>query len=169
MSRAFAEVHFRRPGADEPVDRALRLDTDVMLADDPVKRVDNMTMAWGLEARVPFLDHAFVELAAACPPALKLARDGKGVLKDAARRILPPEVIDRPKGYFPVPALSKLEGEALELVRDVMTSAPARERGLFRREAVERLLEDPHAETNLGGSELWQLAILEMWLQRHGV
>ena len=50
-----------------------------MLVDDPVKRVDNMTMAWGLEARVPFLDHELVELAAACPPELKLAHGGKGI------------------------------------------------------------------------------------------
>ena len=62
-----------------------------MLVDDPVKRVDNMTMAWGLEARVPFLDHEFVELAAACPPELKLAHGGKGVLKEAIRgRCCPP-------------------------------------------------------------------------------
>jgi asparagine synthase (glutamine-hydrolysing) len=50
-----------------------------MLVDDPVKRVDNMTMAHGLEARTPFLDHELVELAAACPPELKLADGGKGV------------------------------------------------------------------------------------------
>ena len=72
-SRAFLDRHFDAPGADDPVDRALRLDTEVMLVDDPVKRVDNMTMAWGLEARTPFLDHELVELAAACPPRLKLA------------------------------------------------------------------------------------------------
>ena len=76
---------FRRAGADDPVERALRLDTEIMLVDDPVKRVDNMTMAWGLEARTPFLDHELVELAAACPPELKLAHGGKGVLKAAAR------------------------------------------------------------------------------------
>jgi asparagine synthase (glutamine-hydrolysing) len=168
-SRAFVAEHFARPGADEPVDRALRLDTEVMLVDDPVKRVDNMTMAWGLEARVPFLDHEFVELAAACPPELKLAQGGKGVLKEASRRVLPAAVIDRPKGYFPVPALSKLEGEALELVQDVMTGAAARGRGLLRRDWVERRLADPHAETTLGGSQLWQAALLEMWLQKHGI
>ena len=72
-----------------------------MLVDDPVKRVDNMTMAWGLEARVPFLDHELVELAAACPPEFKLAHGGKGVLKEAARGNVPDGVIDRPKGYFP--------------------------------------------------------------------
>jgi asparagine synthase (glutamine-hydrolysing) len=169
VSRAFVREHFVRPGADEPVDRALRLDTEVMLVDDPVKRVDNMTMAWGLEARVPFLDHEFVELAAACPPALKLAHGGKGVLKDASRRVLPAEVIDRPKGYFPVPALSKLEGEALDLVRDVMASSAARDRGIFRRGVVDELLGDPHRETTLGGSQLWQVALLELWLQRNGL
>jgi asparagine synthase (glutamine-hydrolysing) len=170
VSRAFMEAHFARPGADEPVDRALRLDTEIMLVDDPVKRVDNMTMAWGLEARVPFLDHEFVELAAACPPALKLAHGGKGVLKDASRRVLPGSVIDRPKGYFPVPALSSLEGEALELVRDVMGGERARGRGLLKRGYVDRLLAEPHAhETRLEGSKLWQIALLEMWLQRNGL
>src|SRR3712207_6964225 len=59
--------------------------------DDPVKRLDNMSMAWGLEARTPFLDHELVELAAACPPELKLAEEGKGVLKRGARRVLPSE------------------------------------------------------------------------------
>jgi asparagine synthase (glutamine-hydrolysing) len=59
-SRAFLDRHFDAPGADDPVDRALRLDTEVMLVDDPVKRVDNMTMAWGLEARTPFFDHELV-------------------------------------------------------------------------------------------------------------
>jgi asparagine synthase (glutamine-hydrolysing) len=78
------EEHFARAGADTPLDRALRLDTEIMLVDDPVKRVDNTTMAFGLEARVPFLDHELVELAAQCPPELKVAHGGKGVLKQAA-------------------------------------------------------------------------------------
>jgi asparagine synthase (glutamine-hydrolysing) len=146
------------------------LDTEVMLVDDPVKRVDNMTMAWGLEARTPFLDHDLVELAAACPPELKLAHGGKGVLKDAARAVLPSLVIDRPKGYFPVPALSTLEGDTLELIRDMMHSEPARSRGLFRPEHIEALLQAPNEHlTRLEGSKLWQLALLELWLERHGV
>ena len=69
-----------------------------------------MTMAWGLEARVPFLDHDFVELAATCPPELKLASGGKGVLKDASRPLLPAEVIDRTKGLLPGAGLRHLEG-----------------------------------------------------------
>ena len=141
-----------------------------MLVDDPVKRVDNMTMAWGLEGRVPFLDHELVELAATCPPDLKTAQGGKGVLKEAARRVIPSEVIDRPKGYFPVPALTHLEGPYLDLVRDALYAPVAKERGLFRPEAVDALLADPNGRlTPLRGNELWQIALLELWLQKHGI
>lgn len=141
-----------------------------MLVEDPVKRVDNMTMAWGLEARVPFLDHELVELAAACPPELKLAQEGKGVLKEAARRVIPHGVIDRPKGYFPVPALKHLEGPYLDLVRDALHAPAARERGIFRDDYVQTLLKDPNESlTPLRGNKLWQLAVLELWLQAHEV
>jgi asparagine synthase (glutamine-hydrolysing) len=170
VSRAFVAASFHRPGADTAVDRALRLDTEVMLVDDPVKRVDNMTMGWGLEARVPFLDHEFVELAATCPPELKLAGGGKGVLKDAARPVIPAEVIDRPKGYFPVPALVHLEGPYLALVEEALRSQRARDRGLFEPAYVERLLARPNEErTTLGGSKLWQAGLLELWLQARGL
>jgi asparagine synthase (glutamine-hydrolysing) len=169
-SRAFVERHFAQPGADRPIDKALRLDTTVMLVDDPVKRVDNMTMAWGLEGRVPFLDHDLVELAARVPPELKIAEGGKYVLKEAGRRVVPWEVIDRPKGYFPVPALKYLKGPYLDLVRDVLNQPKARERGLFQRPYVDRLLAEPESHiTPLRGSKLWQVALLEYWLQTHGI
>jgi asparagine synthase (glutamine-hydrolysing) len=169
-SLQFVTDHFARAGAETGVDRALRLDTTVMLVDDPVKRVDNMTMAWGLEGRVPFLDHELVELAATCPPELKIAHEGKGVLKQAARQVIPADVIDRPKGYFPVPALTHLEGPYLDMVRDALYAPAAKERGLFRPESVERLLADPNGRlTPLRGNELWQIALLELWLQRHGI
>ena len=165
-SLAFVEAHFNRPGATAAVDKALRLDTNVMLVDDPVKRVDNMTMAWGLEARVPFLDHELVELAGRIPAEHKLAHGGKGVLKEAARLVIPPEVIDRPKGYFPVPALKYLQGPYLEMVRDALSNAKARSRGLFRGDYIDRLFESPETHiTKLRGSELWQVALLELWLQ----
>jgi asparagine synthase (glutamine-hydrolysing) len=127
-------------------------------------------MAWGLEARVPFLDHEVVELAAACPPEHKLAHDGKGVLKDAARGVVPDEVIDREKGYFPVPLISQMSGPAHELVTDVLTSDAARARGLFEPKVVEALLREPNAvRTTLDSNRLWQLALLELWLQVHAI
>jgi asparagine synthase (glutamine-hydrolysing) len=170
VSREFVAASFGRPGAETAVDAALRLDCEVMLVDDPVKRVDNMTMAWGLEARVPFLDHELVEVAAACPPELKLAHGGKGVLKDAARGVVPDEVIDRTKGYFPVPGIRHLEGPMLDRVRDALLAPAARSRGLFRPEYVSALLADPNTpRTTLGANQLWQLALLEMWLQDKGI
>jgi asparagine synthase (glutamine-hydrolysing) len=163
----YIAARFAEPGAETAVDAALRNDTTVMLVDDPVKRVDNMTMAWGLEARVPFLDHELVEFAGHIPPELKLADGGKGVLKRAARGLVPDEVIDRTKGYFPVPAIRQLDGRYLDRVRDALTDPAAKRRGLFRPDAVERMLRDPNAtRTALGSNALWQLAVLEMWLQR---
>ena len=167
-SARFVADRFGMPGAPDPVEQALRLDTTVMLVDDPVKRVDNMTMAFGLEARVPFLDHELVELAARIPVRHKLAGDGKGVLKDAARSVIPAAVIDRPKGYFPVPGLKHLQGETLQRVRDALTGRAARERGLFQPAYVDRLLASPSDHiTPLRGSKLWQLGLLELWLQTH--
>ena len=170
FASAFVQAEFARAGADDPVDKALRLDTTVMLVDDPVKRVDNMTMAWGLEARVPFLDHELVEYAATMPAALKVRGEGKYLLKEAARSVIPAAVIDRPKGYFPVPALKYLRGEVLDYVRDALLSERARNRGLFRRDYLDLLLNDPEAHiTPLRGSKLWQLGLLENWLQAHGI
>ena len=155
------------PGADEIMDAILRLDATTLIVDDPVKRVDNMTMAWGLEARVPFLDHELVELAARCPPELKLREGGKFPLKAMARGLLPDAVIDRPKGYFPMPALKYVRGPFLDLMRDLLTSRRARERGLYRRGYVDRLLAAPDMHhTRILGNKLWHLALLELWLQR---
>jgi len=167
-SRKFLAGHFDTAHAKRAVDKALHVDTTVMLVDDPVKRVDNMTMAWGLEARVPFLDHELVELAAALPPEMKVLPEGKHVLKEAAREVIPSRVIDRPKGYFPVPALKYLNGRSLEFVKDAVNSRSARERGLIRRAYLDELLEAPMAHlTPLRGSKLWQITALEVWLQTH--
>jgi asparagine synthase (glutamine-hydrolysing) len=169
-SRAFVAEHFGRPGADTALDAALRLDTQVMLVDDPVKRVDNMTMSWGLEARVPFLDSDLVELAARCPPELKLADGGKGILKRASRGVVPDAIIDRTKGYFPVPAIRHLSGALLDQVTDALTGRAAQERGLFSDRYISDLLSEPNeSRTTLGANALWQFALLELWLQNLGV
>jgi asparagine synthase (glutamine-hydrolysing) len=169
-SLRFVTRHFAATGADRPIDQALHLDTTIMLVDDPVKRVDNMTMAWGLEARVPFLDHELVELAARIPAEYKVRNGGKHVLKEVARALVPAEVIDRPKGYFPVPALRHLRGPYLAKVREVLDSSAARQRELFNRSYVDLLLRAPGGhETPLRGSKLWQVTLLEYWLQAHGL
>ena len=91
------------------------------------------------------------------------------MLKAIGRRIVPTEVIDRPKGYFPVPAITHLEGKVLDLVRDALDAEAGRERGLFRADYVRALLDAPNEElTPLKGNKLWQLGLLELWLQNHG-
>ncbi|WP_309073969.1 N-acetylglutaminylglutamine amidotransferase [Paenarthrobacter sp.] len=169
-SRDVLATHLAAPGADTALDAVLRLDTHLLMVDDPVKRLDNMSMAWSIEARVPFLDQDLVELAAACPPELKASQGGKGILKDLGRRLLPHEVVDRPKGYFPVPALRHLEEPFITMVGDALHAPEAKQRGLFRSDFIEGLLANPNERrTPVNSNVLWQVALLEMWLQSHGV
>jgi asparagine synthase (glutamine-hydrolysing) len=157
----------KAPG-DTFLDKVLQVDVTTLIVDDPVKRVDNMTMAWGLEARVPFLDHELVELAMRMSPEFKINDGGKYPLKRIARGLLPDAIIDRPKGYFPVPALKYVRGDFLRLMIDTLNSRACRERGLFQRAYVDKLLAEPDANmTPLNGSKLWHLALLELWLQRN--
>ncbi len=162
----YIAARLSEPHADSFIDQVLRLDVTTLLVEDPVKRVDNMTMAWGLEARVPFLDHELIELAAQIPPELKLASGGKHLLKKLARGRIPDAVIDRPKGYFPVPALKYVRGPFRDFMHTILDSPACRQRGLYRREYIEWLDIHPgQALTRIKGSKLWQLALLELWLQ----
>jgi asparagine synthase (glutamine-hydrolysing) len=164
---ALIEDNLDTEQADTFMDAVLRFDVTTLIVDDPVKRVDNMTMAWGLEARVPFLDHQLVELAAACPPELKLKHQGKGVLKEIARGRIPDAVIDRPKGYFPMPALKYVRGDFYQFMADTLNSQCSRERGIFNQAYIDRLLVEPEKHfTRLNGSKLWHSAVLEYWLQQ---
>ncbi len=166
VTSVLVENELKKEKADTFLDQVLRFDATTLVVDDPVKRVDNMTMAWGLEARVPFLDHELVELAAKMPPELKLKEGGKFPLKALARGLIPDSVIDRPKGYFPVPALKYVRGEFLQFMKNILKSETCIKRGLFQRAYVEKLLADPEAHlTRIQGSKLWHLALLEYWLQ----
>lgn len=154
--------------ADEYLDRVLAADVTTLIVDDPVKRVDNMTMAWGLEARVPFLDTQLVEFAASMPPEMKLPNGGKHVLKELSRGFLPDSVVNRSKAYFPMPALKYVRGEFLEFMKEILLSDSARQRGLYNATYVEKLLNKPEDYlTRLQGSKLWHLAALELWWQQN--
>src|ERR1043165_175766 len=120
----FVKDRFR--GAGSPLQKALRLDLSIMMPDDPVKRIDNMTMRWGVEARVPFLDHRLIEFVLQIPAEYQLQNGGKNALKTVARDYLPDDLIYRPKGYFPVPPLKFLRGRFLDLARGALTSPAAR-------------------------------------------
>ena len=169
-ARAFLQSLCRENGSSRLVDHLLVYESTFALANGPLERVDNMTMASGLEARVPFLDEAVVDLARAMPLGAKLADDGKAVLKRIGRKLLPHEVVDRPKGYFPVPALKYLKGGALDLMRDALSPDNIRRRGIFNPAEVQPMLDRPgDFLTPTGGSKLWQIGLLEYWLQCQGL
>ena len=169
ITQQWLKQQFSNILADSFLAKVLNLDVCNLIVDDPVKRVDNMTMAWGLEARVPFLDHQLVELVATMPDRLKLAQGGKGILKTVARGIIPDIIIDRPKAYFPMPALKYIRGDFLIWIKEILLSNTARQRGLYQPKYVEKLLSQPTEHfTRINGSKLWHLALTEAWLQTHG-
>ncbi len=157
---------FVKTGAGEFMDKVFRTDITRLIVDDPVKRVDNMTMAWGLEARVPFMDTELVTHALSMPPSLKMREFGKHPLKQIARGLLPDSVIDRKKGYFPMPALKYVQGDFLAFMRDILLSSACKNRDVFNQAFVQKVLNQPeNYMTALNGSRLWHLALLEYWLQ----
>ncbi len=153
-------------GSARPVDNLIVYESTFALANGPLGRVDNMTMSAGLEARVPFLDETVVDLASTMPLGYKMADGGKAILKRLGRKLLPKAVVDRPKGYFPVPALNQVQGKTLSMLREVLSMENIRKRGIFDAAAVRHLLDNPLTQLTPGGaSKLWQVGLLEYWLQ----
>lgn len=168
QTKKWINKQLNNPGASEFLNKVLRMDVTRLVVDDPLKRVDNMTMAWGLEARVPFMDTAVVEHALSIPPSIKLRENGKYPLKYIARKLLPNEIIDRKKGYFPMPALKYIKGDFFNFTADILNSSACINRGLYKRDYVQKVLKTPsNYMTTLNGSRLWHLALLEFWLQTH--
>jgi asparagine synthase (glutamine-hydrolysing) len=163
-----------------PLNEALLLDLERYLPDDLLVKLDIASMAHGLEARCPFLDHELLEYAASLPGRLKLGRmsgagagaglagppwrlTGKLVLRHALRHVLPADVLAGRKRGFGVPLEHWFRGPLAEHARDVLLSPEARARGLFRTAAVEALLDD-HVQNRVAAHEpLFTLLVLERW------
>lgn len=158
------ERHLEREGT--LLDALLRADICMYLPDDLLVKVDIATMAHGLEARAPLLDHELLEWEARMPDAYKLRRgQGKYLLRRAMRGILPPETLARRKQGFGVPIGRWLRRELRDFARELLLSERALARGLFRPEGV-RALVDAHLEGRADVSPLlWTLLILELWFR----
>ena len=121
-------------------------------------------MAASIESRVPFLDHELVEYAANIPANLKLrGLAGKQILKDAVRDLLPAEIIDRVKMGFPTPFQAWLKGPELPNVEGLLTDKRTLARGLFREDAVRRLLHEYKTGQKDHTDRIWRLLNLEIW------
>jgi len=159
---------FKTINAETLIGNVLNFDITTLVVDDPVKRVDNMTMAWGLEARVPFLDHELIEASLRIDPNLHLKRNGKNILKVIADDFLPEDIIFRKKGYFPMPALKFIRGEYYDFVYDILNSNECYNRNLYNKDYIKKLLKKPNNyKTAIEGNKLWHAAATELWFQQN--
>jgi asparagine synthase (glutamine-hydrolysing) len=155
------------PGVN-PIDASMAADIETYLPDDLLVKVDIATMAHGLEARSPLLDHVLMEFAARLPVTLKVhGRQKKWLLRRALRGLIPDEILDRPKTGFGVPLDRWLRTQLADSARDLLLSARARGRGYFRPQAIERLLAEHHSGRAAHGHRLWALLMLELWHQTY--
>ncbi len=145
----------------------LRVDREVWLADEALLKLDRLTMSFGLEARVPYLDREVVELADALPWTYKLhGGQGKRVLREVAKRHLPQEAALRRKRGFPSPISRLLAGPLRSLAFDALTDDTAKGRGLFDPAAVEAALGRLNGRPGQDGRQVYVLLALELWLRQ---
>src|SRR5262245_50991296 len=141
-------------------------DLQMYLPLDILTKVDRMSMAHSLEARVPLLDHVLVEFAATIPPELQL-RDGAGkrLFKRALESVLPAAIRERPKRGFAIPLGRWFRAGWSDFVRDLLLSERARQRGLFQPREIERLIGRPQRGQEDMDLQLWTALSLELWFR----
>jgi asparagine synthase (glutamine-hydrolysing) len=154
----------------DPRDQALYVDFSSYLVDNCLAKVDRMSMACSIEARVPLLDRELVELAFRVPPALKYdRRHSKILLKRIAARRLPRDCVYRPKEGFSIPIKNWLREEFRGLVEHHLDSARLREQGLFEPAVVERLWQEHLGNRANHSHILWSLLVFQQWHERWSV
>ena len=149
------------------LDKMLLADLMTYLPNDLLVKVDIASMANSLEARSPFLDHNVIEFAASLPAELKMSRfRPKSLLKKVAARLVPRDVVYRPKMGFGVPVGRWFRGEMKSFVKDVLLSGRALDRGIVKREKIEEYVAQ-HTSGQVDHSfQIWTLLMLELWYQR---
>ena len=156
------------PAAVGAIDRALALEQRFFLPDHNLTYTDKMSMAVGVEVRVPFLDIELVEYAARIPPSLKQrGRTGKWILKQAMKGYLPADVIHRPKSGFGAPLRRWMRNDLRPLVSDVLSPESIRRRGLFDSAAVQRLIAANDSGTVDAAYTLLSLLSIEIWCRAY--
>lgn len=158
---------FDEAGAREPLSRSLYVDLSSYLPDDILAKVDRMSMAVSLEARVPFLDKEMVELAVAVPDRLKL-RGGvsKWILKRVAERYVPPAIVHRPKEGFSAPLRNWISGAYRGLMGELLCEKRIRQEGLFNWAEIERMRDAHLAGRRNFSHQLWAVMMFQAWQDR---
>jgi len=161
--RHFREA-FARSASPDVLSRLMYIDSTIFLPDDLMIKNDRMTMAHSLEARVPFTDPELTGFLATLPPGLKMKRGRKKhILRAAMQGILPPAILDKKKVGLEMPYSRWLKRELNPLMRDWLGRERLEATGLFRPEAVARLVDEHMAGRRDNGRALWGLMNYMMW------
>ncbi|MDT4954758.1 MAG: hypothetical protein QOJ02_2896 [Acidobacteriota bacterium] len=158
------EEYAARVKSPEPLDTLLYLDSKTYLPGDILTKVDRMSMAASLEARVPLLDHKLIEFVTRIPSGLKMkGLETKHIFKQTVRGLVPDEILDRPKQGFGLPIQKWINQELRSYIRDVLLDGRTRERGYFNQAYVKLLLDEHDRARRDHTSPLWALFMLELW------
>jgi asparagine synthase (glutamine-hydrolysing) len=155
-----------RPDSDFAA-RMSYLELKLRLPELLLMRVDKMTMATSVEARVPFLDHHLVEYAMSLPIDLKLkGNSGKHILKRALEKVLPPDLLYRPKRGFGAPIREWFRGAGGEVLSGLILNSSIRKRGLFDYDFIARLIDEHRRGARDWSFHLWALLNVSLWYDR---
>jgi asparagine synthase (glutamine-hydrolysing) len=166
-AEAVLSRHFDRFATLPVHSRMMRFDFETYLPEDVLTKVDRMSMAHSIESRVPLLDNDVIEFASTIPASLKIVNGRrKHILKEDAKRLLPPEILDRRKQGFGVPLGVWFRGGLTDVFSDVLRSPTTRQRGYFEPSFVDRLVQEHLSGKRDHTLRLWQLLVFELW-HRH--
>ena len=158
---------FQQAGEKEPLNRSLYVDLKSYLCDNILTKVDRMSMAVSLEARVPFLDRQLVELAFRIPSQYKIS-DGKTkvLLKTLAAQQVPAQCVYRPKQGFSIPIKQWLKTQFRPILEDYLQPDVIKEQGLFEPNTIEQLKREHFANNANHSHLLWSLIVFQAWYKR---
>lgn len=164
----YAAAFFEECNSTSYLEKIMNVDMRLWLPDDLLTKVDRATMAYSLEARVPYLDHQFIEFVAQLDPALKQnGKTTKYLLKKLAEKYLPHDLIYRPKQGFVMPLTQWLEGGLKPRMEHALGPEGLGKRGLFRDGALQRVLREHRAGRSNHAGRLWALTVLELWFEKY--
>lgn len=167
-SVALLQKYYDHYPAEDLINRLLYVDFKVQLVDDMLTKVDRMSMAHSLEVRVPLLDLRLVEFMARLPSDLKVRRlTLKYLLKRVAARVLPREILQRPKAGFHVPIPLWIKTDLKDMVDDYLSPRAIAEQGFFEPQVVQAMLEVHRRGRRDHSRNIWNLLMFSLWYERY--
>ena len=158
------DYYFARTTAEDPLNQILEIDWMNLLTDQVLAFVDRLSMAHSIEVRPPYLDYRLVEFVSTIPSHMKIRGSVvKYIMKEAARGVLPDEMIDRPKEGFVLPVYNWMATSLRPWIEDILAPARLKRRGLLDAEYAQSLLGSFSAERKENAGKIWNLAMFQLW------